>query len=160
MAENRLERLARPAYILFLGLLIACAAVAGVLVSGALSPASAEPARQVASITPAGEPALEYGGYATNLSGETYGSIADELAVGTPPDLVLVEADGGLTGYVRYEDLAALDGPAPASPAEAAQQGDEQVDFGSIGLPMYEADGVTRIGTWYGFNGTADQDSK
>ncbi|MFG2044802.1 hypothetical protein [Dactylosporangium sp. NPDC048998] len=75
--------------------------------------------------------------WGTNADGLTYG-VAD--AHGTP-DLVAVTATNGKAGYVYAKDLAE---PTPANPSQAVQQQNSPVI--TIHLPVYEADGKTKIG--------------
>jgi len=58
--------------------------------------------------------------YSVNSEGLTYGSAADATSPETEPDLVLVQATNGKTGYAYSSDLRAASGEA-ANPEEAVQ---------------------------------------
>lgn len=73
----------------------------------------------------------------TNANGETYGTL---LAEGQTPDLVAAIATNGKEGYVRQTDL---EGDLPTCPEEAVAMQKNQKD--RI-IPVYEKDGVTKIG--------------
>lgn len=79
----------------------------------------------------------------TNARGLTYGSAADATGPGTEPDLVRVEASNGRIGYAYSADL---DGPMPTTLAEAVAQNAQNEHGRSV--PVYLADGTTRIGTF------------
>ncbi|MDN4473023.1 hypothetical protein [Demequina zhanjiangensis] len=78
---------------------------------------------------------------ATNARGETYGTVA----YGADPDLIAAMATNGLFGYVRREDLQAVYGPEPTSPAEALER-QQEPGYGIGDIPVYQSDGVTVIG--------------
>lgn len=135
----------------------AIAAVAGVLGGLTVLPLLPGGSAHAAADQPPGiEVKAPYGGYRVNSSGLTFGSSADAPFVGRQPDLVLVEMPGGGTAYVYQRDLAALDGPTPATPAEAVarqQRGFEQASSrATLGVPAYLQDGKTRAGTWFGLD--------
>jgi hypothetical protein len=80
--------------------------------------------------------------YPTNANGQTYGP---DLPMVDQPDLVLVGATNGKTGYCLRTDLW---GPMPktleeaAAYMKAAQTGKDRV------IPVYESDGTTQIGVF------------
>jgi len=89
-----------------------------------------------------------------NRSGETYGSIAGRGTPDSWPDLILVENDDGITGYVRSEDFASASGwGAVSKPEEAIAFMNQRSPHGSApSLTMYAQDGVTVVGEWSGLN--------
>jgi hypothetical protein len=101
-------------------------------------------------------------GYKTNAAGETYGSAAFASSPDEEPDLILVHATNGKTGYAKKLDLDLANGTTAAlsftSPEDALrwQETEGQLDHS---LPVYEADGVTVIGEFivYGHKSLADQ---
>lgn len=82
--------------------------------------------------------------YPTNQAGLTYGPMVGYSGE-TMPDLGLVLADDGVTqGYVYRTEL---EGPVPSSPEEALQW-QEDGRYSTQVVPVYESDGITRIGTF------------
>ncbi|WNM27265.1 hypothetical protein RN607_13830 [Demequina capsici] len=81
---------------------------------------------------------------ATNARGETYGTNAYDA----DPDLISAYATNGKLGYIRREDLQALQGPLPTSPTGAAAQM-EDPNYGTGDIPVYESDGITIIGQFH-----------
>ncbi|GAB3588695.1 hypothetical protein [Calidifontibacter terrae] len=79
--------------------------------------------------------------YKVNAAGLTYGSDADAAAAGVEPDLVLVVATNGKTGYVLNSDL---NGPQPTSPEQAASPQFQSPPPRTI--TVYESDGKTVVG--------------
>lgn len=75
-----------------------------------------------------------------NANGQTYGVLKDNRE----PDLQAVVATNGLLGYAFTRDLNAAGGPPPTDPAEAAARKTVSVD-----IPVYESDGITRIGDFH-----------
>lgn len=75
-----------------------------------------------------------------NANGQTYGVLKDNRE----PDLQAVVATNGLLGYAFTRDLNAAGGPPPTDPAEAAARKPVSVD-----IPVYESDGITRIGEFH-----------
>lgn len=93
----------------------------------------------------AGYVAAETTDWAVNNSGETYGVI-NTTGV---PDLIAVIATNGQQGYVHRADLEDADGTTAAknftSPEDALRW--QEQNAGAIHVvPVYESDGVTRIG--------------
>ena len=92
--------------------------------------------------------------FGVNENGQTYGTGAEDAT----PDLILVigtSPDGGeVEGYALATDLVAFspDHPDhPANPEEALrwqQERDEKYP-GGWDIPVYQSDGVTRIGTFH-----------
>lgn len=78
--------------------------------------------------------------WGVNAQGQTYGVENDDGS----PDLVAVHATNGRQGYAY---TAELDGPQPTSPADALAQNDAYPDGRDV--PVYESDGLTRIGTFH-----------
>jgi hypothetical protein len=77
--------------------------------------------------------------WGVNDRGLTYGIANDH---GTP-DLVAVYATNGRQGYVYAAQLSSVE-PMPTSPDQAVAENDQS----ERRLPVYESDGVTRIGTF------------
>ncbi|WP_209717379.1 hypothetical protein [Marmoricola sp. OAE513] len=65
-----------------------------------------------------------------------------------PPTLIAATADNGKRGYIYRSDLEGPAEPA-ASPEEAARRTRDLLDDkGQLIVPVYAADGKTRIGTF------------
>lgn len=94
---------------------------------------------------PADSETAEAPEYAVSDSGLSYGSLADAPSDALAPDLILVELPDGQQGYVYSEELFAAENDDPSSPGEAIASNDK----GPVGVPVYELDGVTRIGTFW-----------
>lgn len=88
--------------------------------------------------------------YPINAAGLTYGSLEDANSPEDAPDLILVEAQDGTTGYVKRAELDAATGADVSNPAEALayqKSVDALVASGQrILLPVYAQDGVTVVG--------------
>lgn len=81
-----------------------------------------------------------------NDKGVTYGSGADAVSPEDEPDLIRVIATNGKEGYAYRTDL---EEPAPSSPAAAiAQQEARNGKPVTKVIPVYEKDGVTKIGAF------------
>jgi len=95
-----------------------------------------------ADLTPApsGTPTV----WPQNDSGVTYGSGLDAASHEDEPDLIRVQATNGKVGYAYRTDL---EGPEPSSPAAAVAQQKARGGRPEV-IPVYEVDGVTRIGTF------------
>ena len=78
--------------------------------------------------------------WGVNAQGQTYGV---ENGDGTP-DLVAVQATNGRRGYAYATEL---NGPQPTSPADALAH--QEPDYDGRDVPVYESDGVSRIGTFH-----------
>jgi hypothetical protein len=78
--------------------------------------------------------------WGVNAKGETYGVMNDQ----GEPDLQLVVATNGRTGYAYTRDLNNAGGPPPTDPAEAAQR-NGAVAVG-VPIPVYQSDGDTVVG--------------
>lgn len=78
--------------------------------------------------------------YSVNEAGRTYGS-GSGRDIEEQPDLVLVEGNDGVVGYVYTDDLW---GKEPSS-IEEALEGNSELPRD---IPVYESDGVTVIGTF------------
>ncbi|WP_348787410.1 hypothetical protein [Leifsonia sp. NPDC080035] len=83
--------------------------------------------------------------WGVNDSGQSYGAINDRGA----PDLVAVTATNGRDGFVRRTDLEDADGTTAArsftSPADALRW--QEQNRGVVHrIPVFEADGTTRVG--------------
>lgn len=90
------------------------------------------------------------GRYPRNENGQTYGSMLGAASEEDEPDLILVEADSGIEGYVRKADLHAVDGSQYENPSEAARhQADPKSPDDDPVLLVYAEDGSTVIGTWH-----------
>lgn len=78
--------------------------------------------------------------WGVNAKGETYGVMNDK----GEPDLQLVLATNGRTGYAYTRDLNNAGGPPPTDPAEAAERNGALA--AGVPVPVYESDGETAIG--------------
>jgi hypothetical protein len=83
--------------------------------------------------------------YPKNASGQTYGSAAEATTPQNEPDLILVVATNGKTGYAKRTDL---DPKSAANPAQAvaAQKANAASSAVRAPVPVYESDGKTVIG--------------
>ena len=90
---------------------------------------------------------------ATNAAGETFGVGGAES-----PDLVAVigrdDAGNLVEGYARSSELDVAGLPQPQNPDEAAEYMEQIAELAEqypegYPVPVYESDGVTRIGTFY-----------
>ena len=79
--------------------------------------------------------------YRTNESGLTYGSAIYASSLETEPDLILVEGENGVLGYVYKTDL---DGPKANTPEEQVKIWD--LNRKPRPISVYESDGLTVIG--------------
>jgi len=87
----------------------------------------------------------ETGDWALNIAGQTYGVVNSK----GEPDLIAVVSMDGRPGYVSRTDLEGANGTAEArefvSPEDATDW--QAVHVGTVRhIPVYESDGVTRIG--------------
>lgn len=85
------------------------------------------------------------GDWPVNARGQTYGSNASVGPEGNEPDLILVEATNGRTGYVLKTDL---NGPMPKTPEEALAWQEARKGQPPREIPVYLSDGVTQIGVF------------
>lgn len=84
--------------------------------------------------------------YPTNDSGLTYGSVELANSPQDEPDLILVETQTGLTGYVKKAELNRATGGNVSNPQEAlAWQARVDIGLPSF-IPVYAQDGVTIVG--------------
>jgi hypothetical protein len=123
---------------------LAVGALATLAVSGGLLGGKAFPeSRQASALSPSDR-------FSVNAQGQSYGSLAD---VGVPgkqynsdaePELALVVADSGIEGYIYSAELASPDFKTP----EEAMAWTEENRSKPMVLDVFEADGVTRIGTF------------
>lgn len=81
-----------------------------------------------------------------NANGQTYGSEVQAKSEADVPDLVLVEATNGKQGYCLNSQLNPAPVP-PKSEAEAKAMMREALCKGRV-IPVFESDGVTRIGVF------------
>jgi hypothetical protein len=83
--------------------------------------------------------------YPKNASGQTYGSAAKATTPQNEPDLILVVATNGKTGYAKRTDL---EPPSAANPAQAvaAQKANTASNAVRAPIAVYESDGKTVIG--------------
>lgn len=120
------------------------AKVAGValVVSAALGVASGVRAAMASNVADQGNMTgtLSQQEFPKNARGLSYGSLADARTPSDAPDLIFVVDRAGRFGYVYATDLSE---PEPTSPTEA-----ESRSLGARTIPMYESDGVTRIGVF------------
>ena len=83
--------------------------------------------------------------YPRNAHGQTYGSAAKATTPHNEPDLILVVATNGKTGYAKRADLEPA---SPANPAQAVAAQKANAADGAVRapIPVYESDGTTIIG--------------
>lgn len=81
--------------------------------------------------------------WGVNAKGETYGVMNDK----GEPDLQLVVATNGRTGYAYTRDMSNAEGPPPTDPAEAAARNGALAV--GVPVPVYESDGETMIGEFF-----------
>lgn len=79
-----------------------------------------------------------------NARGMTYGSALQAMSPEDEPDLIQVVATNGKVGYALRSDL---NGPMPSTPQEAVRQQPAAPGQNRV-VPVYEADGVTKIGVF------------
>ncbi|MBE0418363.1 MAG: peptidase M56 BlaR1 [Coriobacteriia bacterium] len=79
-----------------------------------------------------------------NARGMTYGSALQAMSPEDEPDLIQVIATNGRVGYALRSDL---DGPVPSTPQEAVRQQPTGPGHNRV-VPVYEADGITKIGVF------------
>lgn len=80
--------------------------------------------------------------------GQTYGSARGIFDLADAPDLILVEADSGVEGYVRKTELQKLDGSQVSGPREVNRHS-QFSPTANPALTVYASDGVTVIGVWH-----------
>jgi len=137
------------AAIVGLGAGTAASAVASLLAPVGLSPAEGPHAK------PAADPVYE-----TNLRGQTLGSALDATSPDNEPDLIMAIATNGREGYVLKTELDSVNGQTASesfkSPEDALRW---QETFGRSDqiIPVYEADGVTKIGEFLVFGGESQE---
>jgi hypothetical protein len=141
MIQNSKRRIVS---ILAVSAVVAGGLAAGAAYGGSFSTESGKPTNAdgvVARHTPA---------YPKNAAGQTYGSAADAASPDEEPDLILVMAADGSTGYVLKADLDRIG----LSSATNAQQGAtwnkdlaaRKASGKGISAPMYQVDGKTVVG--------------
>lgn len=84
-----------------------------------------------------------------NGKGLTYGTPTETVHGYHEPDLIVVQATNGETGYAYRKDL---EGPTPSSPDEALRWQAEQAGSRRV-VRVYEQDGVTRLGEFVACEG-------
>ena len=103
--------------------------------------------------------------YQTNAAGQTYGVLSAAVLPKDGPDLILVQAMEGKEGYVLKKTLDEVTGANVSSPAEAVawQQRQDAASWVNTSIPVFESDGVTRIGSFevsrsvLNYKGSAEQ---
>jgi hypothetical protein len=83
-----------------------------------------------------------------NSLGQTYGSALGLARLEDSPDLVLVEADSGVEGYVRKVELLEFDGGVASNPREVRRRGTAAANA-DVALSVYSSDGRTVVGKWH-----------
>lgn len=101
------------------------------------------------SADPAGPVALRVApDYPRNASGLTYGSVESANSPQDEPDLILVETQTGITGYVYKRELDQATGATVSSPEEAiAWQARADIGLPTI-IPVYAQNGITVVGVF------------
>ncbi len=84
-----------------------------------------------------------------NDKGLSYGTPTETVHGYHEPELIIVEATNGRTGYAYRADL---DGPTPRSPEEAILWQTERSGVERV-VPVYRPDGITRIGEFVASEG-------
>lgn len=84
-----------------------------------------------------------YEDYPRNAAGQRYGSEAEAATPADAPDLIAAWGVDGRAGYVLKSDLHGIE---PRTPAEAIALTREQERLGARSIPLFAADGTTRIG--------------
>ena len=82
-----------------------------------------------------------------NEKGQTYGSNLANTEYGNEPDLILVEADNGKSGYVYKDDFYDTANQ-PKNPEEAVAYMENLKKEGPKTIPVYESNGKTVIGSF------------
>jgi hypothetical protein len=88
--------------------------------------------------------------FPTNANGQSFGTDVEAVTPDDIPDLVLVVATNGEKGYVNKAELQAATGANVSTPQEAVawQREMDSADWTSKFIPVYELDGMTRIGVF------------
>lgn len=89
--------------------------------------------------------------YNTNANGQIFGSALKATSPETEPDLILVDADNGESGYVLKKHLDDANGTTAAKSFKSPQEAIEwQNTEGKANrrIPVFETDGKTVIGTF------------
>lgn len=137
--------------ILGLGAGTAASAVASLLSPAGLSPVPG------GSAQPVPDPVYE-----TNMRGQTVGSAANATSPYGEPDLILAIATNGREGYVLKADLDSVNGQTASesfeSPEDALKWQETQGRADYL-IPVYEADGVTKIGEFRVYGGESQERS-
>lgn len=141
---------------------VSICAAAGVSAGAAVGPAVAIFAPDGVSAAPGTETqAMPNPDYKTNASGQSFGSALLATSPETEPDLILVQADNGESGYVLKKHLDDANGTTAAknfrSPQEAIQWQDTE-GKANRQIPVFETDGRTVIGT-FTIIGTGEQEN-
>lgn len=121
---------------------VAAALAVGVGVGAAVANAAGSPHDATASSIGDASPAKGAEPVVTqqvkhNAAGLTYGAAGQGASPADDPDLVLIVATNGKTGYAYTRDL---NGPTPTSPSEALDLTNNRT------VPVYLSDGTTKIG--------------
>lgn len=98
--------------------------------------------------------------YPENSSGETYGSAAIAVSPETEPDLILVVATNGQTGYVKKVDLDSAQGPTEFKSPNEALEWHESMRGSEMTIPVYAQDGKTAVGQFVIYYPTAAEEAK
>ena len=85
--------------------------------------------------------------YPTNAHGQSYGSSLGATSQTGEPDLILVVATNGKTGYVSKSEMNAADGGNVTTPQQAIAWTESGANA-SHSIPVYAEDGSTVIGSF------------
>lgn len=133
---------------LFVACLVAVGFVAGsAVVAEAVLNSDDHPAN--VSTTPEGRPnPASNPTYPVNERGQTYGDPDSSVPFDSLPDLLLVAATNGRSGYIDTAQWKELTGANVSSPEEAIewQRQMDEATWDRIEIRVYESDGTTEIG--------------
>ena len=131
------------------------ALIAGVAVSGLLVGSFAAGAVATGPQDAVGRPTEKVGSatYPVNQNGDTFGSATAAQDPSEEPDLIEVIANGGKKGYAYKSDLE--EGSTFKTPEQALAWQKSKGNKPTI-IPVYDSDGINRIGTFTHFPGAPE----
>ncbi|WP_159698779.1 hypothetical protein [Arthrobacter sp. 18067] len=120
--------------------------LAGLGLGAAMATTSSSPDNQPTAVTQQ-KPVINAPDYKTNARGQTFGSISEIDGQPVEPDLIQALATNGTVGYVDDDALKAATGhPSQFKSPEEALRWQEANGNKTTVIPVYESDGVTRVG--------------
>jgi hypothetical protein len=84
--------------------------------------------------------------FSKNAHGLTFGSALNATSPDNEPDLIQAQATNGQTGYIKKTELDAANGSNVSTPAEALAW--DKTSQTPRSIPVYQQDGVTKIGVF------------